>query len=133
MVMDWSNSTFNSKMEMIGRPSIVNLQSAYVANTKLAILLDQNEYQISNNFQSNPNQCYDILFAVLPAAVFHGLLYNSDLPKYYNYGGLGSIIGLDLVRNLHLSIKSSRELYEGFEENKKCMIESLEQDNVNCI
>jgi predicted metalloendopeptidase len=75
-------------MEMIGRPSIVNLQSAYVANTKLAILLDQNEYQI-----------------ILPAAVFHGLLYNSDLPKYYNYGGVGSIIGLDLVRNLHLSIK----------------------------
>lgn len=60
--------------------------------------------------------------------MFRGFLYNPERPQYLNYGGLGTVVALTLTRGLPILAEMFNETYSS--ENRKCLTESLQEEDV---
>lgn len=128
MITQLSISLFESKIQNIGKEiSNLDLESTYEANSRHMIIFDEEKLCKYKKFKIMSNQ---LSVLVVPAAMFRGFLYNPDQPQYLNYGGLGTAIALALARRLPILAEMFNETYSTPTENRKCLSESLQEEDV---
>lgn len=66
---------------------------------------------------------------MLPAAILQGAFFNVEAQKFLNYGGLGTIIGHELVHALQdfISQRHNESIGRAYEQKTQCFV--VQYDN----